>query len=132
MVVQARAEDFIEGSDFAAWTRGILRRKVLELLRFRNRSGTFAAELVELLAAEAPPVEQWESERQALVHCLPALAPKARQLVELRYLDGLRPPAIAAKMSWTVNAVHVGLSRARIALKQCIQAALGQDEVLHG
>lgn len=132
MVVQARAADFREGTDFAAWTRTILRHKVLELLRFRNRAGSFPAELVELLAAEAPPPERWEAERRALAGCLPRLAPKARRVVELRYLDGLQPEEIATRIAWTANAVNVALSRARIALRQCIQAALGGAGVAHG
>jgi RNA polymerase sigma-70 factor, ECF subfamily len=132
LVVQAKAADFREGTDFAAWTRAILRRKVLELLRQRKRSSGFPSHLVDLLADEAPAPAVWDAERRALANCLPHLAPKARQLVELRYIDGLFPEAIAARVSWTANAVNVALSRAKIALRQCIQNALTTIEVADG
>lgn len=124
VVVQEKADTFAPGSDFVAWTRTILRHKVLELLRFRGRADSFPTALVEQLAAEAPPPDRWEAERRALVACLPLLAPSARRLVQLRHLDGLDPTAIAGRVTWTVNAVHVALSRARAALRTCIQRAI--------
>lgn len=132
LVVQAKAADFREGSDFAAWTRAILRRKVLELLRQRRRAHGIPAEVAEVLAEDAPTAGAWEDERRALAACLPRLAPAARRLVELRYLDGLMPEAIAARVAWSANAVNVALSRARSALRQCIQTALAQGGPSHG
>jgi hypothetical protein len=39
------------------------------------------------------------------------LAPRAREIVELRYChEHLAPPAIAERLQWTANAVHVALS----------------------
>jgi len=126
LVVQAKAAGFREGSDFVAWTRAILSRKVLELLRQRRRAHGIPAEVAEVLAEAAPTVDAWEAERSALAACLPRLGPKARHLVELRYLDGLLPEAIAERVSWTANAVNVALSRARNTLRQCIQATLAK------
>ncbi len=132
LVVQAKAADFSEGSDFTAWTRTILRHKVLELLRFRSRPGAFPTQLIDLLAEEAPSPQIWDAERRALALCLPRLAPNARKLVELRYLDGLLPEAIASRVKWTANAVSVALSRACVALRQCIQTTLPKIEIVDG
>ena len=129
LTVESRAGTFTPGTDFAAWARTIVRFKVLELLRFRNRSGCFGDELIALLAEEAPPPDVWEAEQQALADCIRHLAPKARHVIELRYLDGLSPEAISTRISWTVNAVHVALSRARSALRRCITMTLERNGV---
>lgn len=123
VVVSEKSAEFAPGTNFKAWSRQILRFKVLEMLRFRGRAGGFPADLIEVLAAEAPPPERWEAERQALKRCLAALGPAARSIIESRHLDGLDPAAIAARMAWTVNSVQVALSRARTALRECIQRA---------
>jgi RNA polymerase sigma-70 factor (ECF subfamily) len=123
VVVSEKAADFAPGTNFKAWTRQILRFKVLEMLRLRGRAGGFPSELVEVLAAEAPPPERWEAERQVLRRCLDALGPSARSIIEFRHLDGLYPAVIAARMAWTLNSVHVALSRARATLRDCIQRA---------
>ena len=49
-----------------------------------------------------------------------SLAPKAREAVELRYQQSHRPPEIASRLGWTVESVHVALSRARVFLRDCV------------
>ena len=37
------------------------------------------------------------------------------------FVLGLLPPQIAARLSWTVDAVHVALARVRKFLRECVQ-----------
>ena len=59
-----------------------------------------------------------------LEHCLDQLPSRSREAVELRYQQAHRPPEIARRMGWTVESVHVALSRARAVLKECVQRRL--------
>jgi RNA polymerase sigma-70 factor (ECF subfamily) len=72
--------------------------------------------------ADCAPVEPWDDRRLAhLPFCLEKLAPQARRIVELFYRDEHKPQEIAARLSWTPAAVSVALSRARKALRECIE-----------
>jgi RNA polymerase sigma-70 factor (ECF subfamily) len=81
-----------------------------------------------LLAAEEVP-DDWAERREALARCVEQLAPRAREILELRYSEEfLPPPEIASRLSWSVNAVHVALSRARKFLQDCTRLRLALKE----
>lgn len=124
LVASRRADDFRIGGDFSAWARGIARLKLHEVLRQRSRGAGFAEDVVDLLAAEAPADEDWRVRQRALQECLGRLATRARELIELRYVEQLAPPAIAERVHWTVNAVNVALSRVRRQLRECAERRL--------
>ena len=84
----------------------------------------FAEDVVDLLVAEAPADNDWHLHQRALRDCLVHLAPRARELTELRYLEQLAPSAIAERVKWTVNAVNVALTRVRRQLRECADRRL--------
>lgn len=131
LTVTRRGADFRREGNFLAWVRGIARNKVLEHYR-RQRSAPlpFDEELLNLLANSAEGSDQLlEQRREALTKCLERLAPRAREIVDLRYAEqSLSPPEIAERLAWTTNAVHVALSRARAFLRECTQRALASGE----
>lgn len=127
LTVTRKAADFRPGSNFLAWARSIARLKVLEHVRAaQGGPRLLGPEALDALAAAAEEAEAaWDDRREALARCLEQLAPRARQILELRYSDDfLPPPAIAARLSWTVGAVHVALSRARKFLQECTRRRL--------
>jgi RNA polymerase sigma-70 factor, ECF subfamily len=121
----AKAADFQAGTNFKAWIFAIARWKVLESLRDPAcRRVAFQAEVIEALCTVDDP-EPWREEHlQALAQCLDKLAPQARRAIELRYQHAHRPPEIAQLMGWSLNAVNVGLARARVALRGCMESTL--------
>ena len=127
LVVSAKATEFQTGTDFLAWGRTIARFKVLE---HRQRRFPAARQLVdeawELLAQAAPEVDDaWDDRREALQHCLVELAPRAREVVQLRYsAERLSLDEVAQRMAWTVGSVKVALSRAKDGLWDCVQRRL--------
>jgi RNA polymerase sigma-70 factor (ECF subfamily) len=131
LTVTRRGADFRRDGNFLAWVRGIARNKVLEHHR-RQRSAPlpFDEELLNLLADSAEGSDQLlELRREALTKCLERLAPRAREIVDLRYAEqSLCPPEIAERLAWTTNAVHVALSRARAFLRDCTQQVLASGE----
>jgi RNA polymerase sigma-70 factor (ECF subfamily) len=132
LTVTRKADDYQGGTNFLAWARSIARLKALEA--FRSRKGTPASLDPEALdavlaAAEEEAEDDWEGRREALAKCLDQLAPRAREIVELRYSEEhLAPPAIADRLRWSVNAVHVALSRARKFLQECTRRRLALED----
>jgi RNA polymerase sigma-70 factor (ECF subfamily) len=127
LTVTRKAEDFRPGSNFLAWARSIARLKVLEQVRAsKDGPRLLGPEALEALMASAAQAEaNWDDRREALARCIEQLAPRAREILELRYSEAhLPPPAIAEKLSWSVNAVHVALSRARKFLQECTRRRL--------
>lgn len=123
LVVTAKAGEFRRGSNFRAWAWTIARFKVLQALqKIPKAEQRLSDEVIESLCA-TEAAEEWPAEDQLrhLAECVGQLAPKARQAVELRYQQAHKPPEIARRMGWTVDAVHVALSRARVVLRDCVQ-----------
>jgi len=120
LVVTRKANDFQEGTNFFAWACTIARFKLLEMLRRRARSQDLSEEVVEALCAVEPEEYFDDSRLKALQYCLDQLAPKARQMMYLRYYGEHSPAEIARLVSWTPNAVRVALSRARNVLQDCL------------
>jgi RNA polymerase sigma-70 factor, ECF subfamily len=125
-----KAESFAPGTDFLAWTRAIARRKVMEHLRKQKKSPQqLSPEVLEILAEAAPEVDEtFEPRRSALANCLGEVQGRSREILQLRYMEGLMPPRIAEKISWKVGAVNVALSRARRFLRDCTQRRLSAED----
>jgi RNA polymerase sigma-70 factor, ECF subfamily len=122
MTVNAKAADFERGTNFRAWLWTIGRFKALQALDSRtSRQEHLAPEVIEALCAH-DDAENWHTEEhlRQLAFCINELAPQARRAIELRYHQAHRPPDIARRMGWTVEAVHVLLSRARVFLRECV------------
>jgi RNA polymerase sigma-70 factor (ECF subfamily) len=131
LTVTQRADQFRPECGFLPWARGIARNKVLEHFRRRRQlPQLFDDGLLELLAVSAGAQDDvWEERRAALADCIQELAPRARQILELRYAEvPASPPEIAERLAWTVNAVHVALARARKFLQDCTRRRLAAGE----
>lgn len=131
LVVSAKAGEFQRGSNFRAWAWTIARFKVLQALqKIPKTEQRLSDEVIESLCATEAS-EDWPAEEQLrqLAACLGELAPKARLAVELRYQQAHKPPEIARRMGWTVDAVHVALSRARVVLRNCVQQRLATQKL---
>jgi RNA polymerase sigma-70 factor (ECF subfamily) len=131
LTVTRKACEFTPGSNFLAWARAIARLKVLEACRSaRGGPALLGPEALEAVVAAADVDDDvWAQKREALQQCLKQLAPRAREILELRYCDEyLPPPEIASRLSWSVGAVHVALSRARKFLQECTRRRLAPRE----
>ncbi len=131
LTITRKAKEFTVGTNFLAWARSIARLKVLEACRSaRNAPHSLDADALEALIDAAPEADDsWGARREALAKCLGQLAPRAREILELRYSEEyLSPPRIASRLSWTVGAVHVALSRARKFLQECTRKRMAITE----
>ena len=127
LVVTRKSAQFREGTNFFAWACTIARFKLMEAMRRRSRSQDLSEEVVEALCAVDPEEHFDDTRLVALQHCLEQLAPKARQMMYLRYYGEHSPGEIARLVSWTPNAVRVALSRARTVMQDCLTRRLGRE-----
>jgi RNA polymerase sigma-70 factor (ECF subfamily) len=81
-------------------------------------------EALAALCDEVPDAGYFEDRLSALRECLRGLAPRARELVWLRYHGELGSLEIATKLTWKEPAVRVALSKARTFLRECVQRQL--------
>ncbi len=130
--VSRKASAFRLDSNFAAWARTIAKFKVLALARDKQRAASrLAKDVVDALAAAAP-LEDDDARHRDIIDqlrkCLERLAPTARELVRLRYFGEHLPAEMARLRSQSVNAINVTLSRARLALRQCMESGLKEIE----
>lgn len=131
LTVLDKAQDFTLGTNFKAWVRAIVKFKLLELGRLKQRNPLlFDPGLLEMLAvANAGLDPEREERKRALAKCIEQLAPRARQILEMRYADEpVAPAEIARQLSWTPGAVYVTLSQARTFLRECTRRRLGMLE----
>lgn len=131
LVVTAKAAEFQSGTDFLAWVRAVARLKILERRQRRFPTARqLADDAWDSLVQAAPEVDDaWEARREALQQCLGELAPRAREVVQLRYsIERLELDEVARRMSWTVGSVKVALCRAKDALWGCVQRRLSNTQ----
>jgi RNA polymerase sigma-70 factor (ECF subfamily) len=129
LVVTAKASTFQRGTNFRSWAWTIARFKALQLLeKAAGPEERFAPDVIAALCSH-PAAETFPGEEQLrqLRLCLDQLAPKAREAVELRYHHAHRPPEIAHRLGWGVDAVHVALSKARAFLRGCVERRMAAE-----
>lgn len=123
-VVQ-RGEALRDPSHLQAWLRRAVRFRAIDQLRRRGRELHLdepTLDAIEARCVAAAP--QLDARAEALGGCLGRLTPNVRQLLTLRFREGLKGSALAERLGRQVNTVHVALSRAYRALAGCIEETL--------
>lgn len=130
LTVTRKAEAFRPGTSFLSWAFTIARLKVYESKRMSRR---FSKEVIESLAASLPRPEDDGADSTAvdrvspLLECIEELAPKAREVLRLRYFAEHGPGEIATILGRTVAGVNATLVKAREALRECVARKMATD-----
>ncbi len=108
--------------DFAAWSLGFARWRVLKWRRGLARDRLVLSEavleqLAESAAAETPSREKLPR----LAHCLEQLAEPARQIMHWRYGEDWDVARIAGQLARTLGSVQMILQRTKAALRECVE-----------
>jgi len=111
---------------FRAWALGIARIEVLKSRqRHARRREVLSGEALEVLAETAVDTASEADLRKTYLRaCVEKLSKKAREVVRLRYLEGLRMRDIAGRLRKSVAAVEMLLVRVRRALRECVERQL--------
>lgn len=131
VVLVRKIDDYDRNRPFVAWAIGVAKCEVLTYRRqhaldrhvFGEALVEQIAERYERLSQERPPV------RELLAGCYDALDQRARRAIALRYVRNLPTLHIANEMRMTDTAIRKLLSRARIALRDCINRRLREGRV---
>lgn len=126
MAVVRKFPEYDPQRPFLAWALGIARIEILRHLRATARDKhVFDETLTDQLARVFQGLAgEFDAQRQALRECLEATDGRARQVLEMRYEQGLQPAAMAGKLEMNAEAIRSLLYRVRGALRECIERRL--------
>ena len=117
------------------WARRVARNKALEARRKRRTTPlTLDTDVLDILDARWQRLDQLDSdaELERLRSCLGKLSPRARQVVDLKFVEGLSGIEISRAVGNKVRSVYVALTRAYRDLEACIRRHRLAEEVRHG
>ena len=122
--------DYDESRPFRPWALGVARNMVLRWRRARGRGRTLLSdETVRLLADTAEAEGEGSDQRRAhLRGCLETLGDHLRDVLRLRYLDGLGMTELSQRVRKSIAAVEMILVRGRRALRECVDRKLQEAE----
>ncbi len=130
LVMVRRGGEIVDEHHFPKWARSVCRLTALDMLkRRRRRPHPLGDGVLDLIDAQwAQGVDRNSADlTEALRICLQKLSPYARQLIELRYAEGLKSADIASRLGRTVIGVYEALSRAHRRLGECIRGRLAKE-----
>lgn len=112
---------------FGAWARGVAANKILQRRHQDRRFPvTFSNETIQAVLEAFNRTEKEASRRaEALQECLKAVPERSRQLLAMRYGQGLSGHEISRRAGTSLDAVYQALLRVRAAIEKCIRRRLG-------
>jgi RNA polymerase sigma-70 factor (ECF subfamily) len=115
--------EFEPGTNFKAWSFRIAHFQFMALRQRRLRDRLFFGDgLVTAIAVEAKELDETYEQRVAsLASCLKQLKPRWREIIRLRYSEGLAVQGMASKIGLSANAISQVLFRARKSLIDCVK-----------
>lgn len=121
-IMLAKIGGFREGTNFRAWAFAIVKREVMNALRSSSRRPLSltppAVEDIERLAMSESEVPTLRF--KALNVCVGKLQERSRDLVRMRYKEGMSVASMAEALRRPVEAISTTLSRIRKLLQECI------------
>lgn len=112
--------------DAARWCRGVARNLILHHWRDRRAAKVVAdTELLDLV--EQALIEHhdfWADRRQALMECIDRLPERSKQLLQMKYEEGLSFATMAERLSRSLESLKMALCRVRAALAECAERRL--------
>ena len=126
VIIVEKFEQWDPERPFIGWALGIARRVVLVHLRekYRDRRVEFSDAIDQVASSFERLEPQAELMKDSLADCLGQVRGQSRQVLSLRYTDGLELKQIAGQLGMTASNVGVMLHRVRAALRKCVDQKL--------
>jgi len=129
VAVTARAAHYDPKQSFTNWLFVVARDKLREIGGLADAEARpFADDVLEVLAASHAGFAMSPDRMRFLDECIAMLAPQARRIVGLRYQNAMKPRHVAQALGWTAASVRVALSRARAAIRECVEKKMAGAE----
>src|SRR6187200_2651152 len=107
-----RAADFNDEGHLLLWSRKTARFKALEVLRSKPyRTMSLSEEVLDMLAQnwERADAMNTQDEAEHLKACVEQLTPRSKEILHLRYTEGLTGVQVAEAINVQVGSVYVAL-----------------------
>jgi len=132
LVMWQKFDQFKLGTSFFSWACRIIHLTAKDFRKRQARSKIrFGEEFMDLVADQTIQLEHELAEREELLNnCISKLKDKHREMLHLRYQQGLSVDRLAATLGSTAKAVYQALSRVHKALFECVErrlAAMGNS-----
>jgi RNA polymerase sigma-70 factor (ECF subfamily) len=129
LVLWREFAQFQLGTNFAAWACRVAFHQVLAWRKRKQRDRLkFSDAFLEAVAEEASASgEALEERAELLAGCIEKLPASQRDMLRLRYTEGLAIEAIAQQVERSIEAVYRALSRIRQAVHQCVTQTLARE-----
>jgi len=130
IVMWRKFESFQPGTDFLAWAMAIARFEVMRHRQKHARSKlVFGEDLLDSLAAMTlAKSEQFEARHDALERCLGKLSDRDRELITLRYQEGLAIKEVASRVGRPAGGMYKAMARVHTALSLCVRKVIREAE----
>jgi RNA polymerase sigma-70 factor (ECF subfamily) len=122
LVLWREFDRFELGTNFGAWACRVAFNQVLAWRKRKQRDRLrFSEEFLHAVAREAEDrADELEERSRLLAGCMDKLPASQRDLLRLRYGEGLPIDSIARREERTIDAVYRALSRIRQTLHDCV------------
>lgn len=123
------ADEFRDGAEFMPWAVAFTRYEILSYCRDRRRDRhLFADDVVSLmLETVQEEVPDPDDRLLRLRHCIKKLPQKSREMLHLRYEEGLTLVQMSKRLQRSDGALKVAFVRVRKSLEACIERRLGAE-----
>jgi RNA polymerase sigma-70 factor (ECF subfamily) len=127
--IASRFDEYDAARPFAAWAIGIAKYKLMEWRRSVSHDRVlFQSHTIEQIADGYAQVSaEAGGATRALDHCMSKLGAKPKRVLELRYVQQMKPSAIARELGTTSNTISVLLHRTRETLRDCVKRHLAME-----
>ena len=131
LVIVEKFEQWNPERPFIGWALGIARRVVLAHLRekYRDRRVEFSDAIDQVALSFERLEPQAKLMKDSLADCLGQVRGQSRQVLSLRYTEGLELKQLAGRLGMTASNVGVMLHRVRAALRKCVDQKLNTEDL---
>lgn len=120
-------ETFKDSLHLTKWTRRVARNGAIDSLRRKeNQTLVLNEEALELLERDWPTEDESASPRaiEALRGCMGKMTPYSREILRLRYMEGLPGTQVAETLNRKVDTIYKALTRIHMGLRDCVKRQL--------
>ena len=122
-------ETFKDSLHLTKWTRRVARNRSIDSLRRKeNQNLVLNEEALELLEKDWPTEDEGASPKaiEALRGCMGKMTPYSREILRLRYMEGLAGTQVAETLNRKVDTVYKALTRIHMGLRDCVKRQLAR------
>lgn len=129
LILCRKAAEYDPDRHFLAWAFKIARFQTMAHMKSKSRSPlVFQEDLMEKLSDDAENLEGFGSLQRALTQCMEKLTKRNRELIRIRYEQGMSLEESAKELGKPKGTVSMALYRIRIALWRCVERTMKEME----